>query len=432
MFNQRLKLLFLVSLAIVLMALARQFIHQQLVTAAPPPAPVELSSETMIVRFQDEIRANPENSDAYAQLGLAFLQRVRETGDASLYGRAEEAFGEALRRDPEQVDALVGQGMLALSRHDFAGALDWGNEARAINPYRSYTVGILVDAQVELGRYEEALATAQVMVDMRPDLASYSRVSYLRELHGDPAGAIAAMEMAVAAGVPTAEGTLWTQTQLGHLYFNRGDLDTAETTYRQALAWRPDYIYAQAGLARIEAARGHYAEAIAAYQAIVERMPLPEFVIPLGELYEVTGQAAEAEKQYALVRAIQQLNAAAGVDVDLELALFDANHGADPAATLEKARAAYGRRPSIYAADVVAWSLYTNGQLTEAWRYSQEALRLGTRDALLHYHAGQIAYAQGDWTAARYHLQEALTINPYFSVRYSSQAMTLLEELSNG
>jgi tetratricopeptide (TPR) repeat protein len=430
MVNKRLKLLFLVSLAILLLALTRHVIRQQLVTAAPPPAPVELSSEPMILRFQEEIRANPENGDAYAQLGLAFLQRVRETGDASLYTQAEQAFDGALRYDPEQVDALVGQGMLALARHDFEAALQWGNQARALNPYRAYTVGILVDALVELGRYEEALAQAQVMVDMRPDLASYSRVSYLRELHGDSAGAIAAMEMAVAAGVPTAEGTLWTQTQLGHLYFNRGDLDTAEATYQQALAWRPDYIYAQAGLARITAARGNDAEAIAAYQAIVERMPLPEFVIPLGNLYEVTGQTAEAERQYDLVRAIQQLNAAAGMDVDMELALFDADQGADPAATLEKATAAYARRPSIYAADVLAWSLYANGQFAEAWRYSQEALRLGTRDALLHYHAGQIAYAQEDWPAARYHLQEALTINPYFSIRYASQAAALLKEMA--
>jgi tetratricopeptide (TPR) repeat protein len=429
MSTKRLKLLFFVSLALLILALTRHFIRQQLVTAAPPPAPVELSSEPMFARFQAEIRANPDNSDAYAQLGLAFLQSVRETGDAALYGRAEEAFGEALQRNPEQVDALVGQGMLALARHDFEGALRWGSQARAINPYRTATVGILVDALVELGRYEEALAQTQVMVDMRPDLASYSRVSYLRELHGDPAGAIAAMEMAVAAGVPTAEGTLWTQTQLGHLYFHRGDLANAEATYRQALAWQPDYIYAQAGLARIAAARGQHQEAIAAYQAIVARMPLPEFVIPLGELYEVTGQTAEAEQQYELVRAIQQLNAAAGMDVDLELALFNADQGADPAATLEKARAAYGRRPSLYAADVLAWSLYVNGQFAEAWDYSQEALRLGTRDAMLHYHAGRIAYALEDWPAAHYHLQEALTINPYFSLRYAPQAAALLEGL---
>ncbi|MCI0396003.1 MAG: hypothetical protein L0322_13835, partial [Chloroflexi bacterium] len=180
-------------------------------------------------------------------------------------------------------------------------------------------------------------------------------------------------------------------------------------------------------LARVAAAHGHYGKAIALYQSIVQRLPLPEFAIPLGELYEITGQADQARQQYDLVRAIQQLNAAAGVDVDLELALFDADHGVDPAAALEKARAAYSRRPSIYAADVLAWTLYRNGRYEEAWTYSQQALRLGTRDALLHYHAGMIAQALGRETAAHRHLQEALAINPYFSILYAPQAQAALE-----
>ena len=150
------------------------------------------------------------------------------------------------------------------------------------------------------------------------------------------------------------EASLWTQVQLGHLYFNRGDLRDAEQTYRAALSVRPDYVYALAGVARVRAAEGHYEEAIGAYQEIVKRLPLPEFVIALGDLYEATGRPAEAKRQYDLVQAMQQLNASAGVDVDMELALFDADHGIDPAGTVKRARAAYERRSSIYAADALA------------------------------------------------------------------------------
>ena len=398
-------------------------------TAAPAPAPIEISSERMIANLQERIRHSPDDTAAYGQLGLARLQRVRETADPTLYPRAEAAFAEALKRDPRQIDAVIGQGMLALSRHQFADALRWGRLAHDINPYRAQIYGIIGDAQVELGRYENALDTIQKMVDTRPDLSSYSRVSYLRELQGDTTGAIKTMQQAVEAGGLGSEAGLWTQVQLGHLYFNSGDLTNAEQTYTAALEARPDYVYALAGIARVRAAQGRYDEAIGAYQEIVKRLPLPEFVIALGDIYDATGRPAEAKRQYDLVHAMQQLNASAGVDVDMELSLFDADHGADPAATVDRARASYTRRPSIYGADALGWALYHAGDYAEARRYSQEAMRLGTRDAVLYYRAGMIAYALGDRATARADLEQALAINPFFSVRYAPTARATLEKL---
>jgi tetratricopeptide (TPR) repeat protein len=380
------------------------------------PITIELSSDAMIMRLQETLQRNPENTYAYAQLGLAFLQKVRETGDPALYSQAEMALAEALKRDRQQVDALIGQGLLALARHDFESALEWGEQARAVNPYRAEILGILVDALVELGRYDEAVSTAQAMVDLRPDLASYSRVSYLRELHGDTVGAIEAMAAAAKAGTPGAEATLWTRVQLGHLHFNSGDLEQAEKMYRQALYLGPDYVYATAGLARVQAARGQLEAAIDSYQRSINQLPLPEFVIALGELYEANGQMEEARAQYDLVQAIQQLNASAGVAVDLEMALFNADHGDEPSLALEQARAAYNQRPSIYGADVLAWALYKNAEFAEAQRTIEEAIRLGTRDAMLYYHAGMIYTALGDGARAKTMLAQALAINPYFDV----------------
>jgi tetratricopeptide (TPR) repeat protein len=383
----------------------------------------------VIAQLQERIKRNPDDTEAYAQLGLAQLQRVRETADPTLYPKAEQALAEALKRDPQQFDAILGQGILALARHQFTDALSWGQRAQALNSFSAAAYGIMGDAQLELGRYGEANATIQKMVDTRPDLNSYSRVSYLRELHGDTPGAIVALDRAVEAGGPNSESTLWSQTQLGHLYFNSGDLARAERTYQEALLTRPDYIYAQAGIAKVRAAQGRTGEAIRSYQVIVKRLPQPEFVIALGDLYEATGKPAEAQKQYDLVRAIQQLNASAGMDVDMELALFDADHGADPQAALARARSAYTRRPSIYGADVLAWALYRAGDYAEAQRYATEALRLNTRDALLRYHAGMIAEALGDRAKAREDLEQALAINPHFSVRHAPIARATLAEI---
>jgi tetratricopeptide (TPR) repeat protein len=205
----------------------------------------------------------------------------------------------------------------------------------------------------------------------------------------------------------------------------------------QTLEAQPDYIYAFAGIARVRAAQGRYDQAIDFYQQIVKTLPLPEFVIALGEVYEANRQPNEAKQQYDLVRAMQQLNAGAGMDVDLELALFDADHpasdlgagAADPAQAVQRARASYARRPSIYGADALAWALYQHGEYREAQRYSQLALQLGTRDAAMHYHAGMIALALDDRPTAREQLRQALAINPYFSVRYAEPARQKLAQL---
>ncbi|MBI1298051.1 tetratricopeptide repeat protein [bacterium] len=383
----------------------------------------EWSAASAVRQVQARLQARPNDADSYALLGLALLQQVREDGDAANYLRAEEAFAAALARDPEQVNALVGQGLLALARHDFVTALTWGEQARGLNPYNVEALGVLVDGYVELGRYTEAIDAAQKMVDLRPGVASYTRVSYLRELHGDVDGAIHAMTRAVDAGVPGSEQALWSQVQLGHLYFNRGDWTNAESHYRATLAARPNYVYARAGLARVHAARGQHDDAIRIYAAVAEEMPLPEFLIPLGELYQRAGQPEKAAEQFDLVRVIARLQQAAGMDVDLEMALFEIEHGDNPASALAKARAAYTRRPSVHAANVLAWAFYHHGDYAEAQRYSNESLRLGTQDASFHYHAARIAHALNDDAAARHHVVQVNAINPGFSILYSAERL---------
>lgn len=431
LFNRRPFLLLLSALLIFLVVVSvRQVQDWVNPPAVPTPlAPVERSSDTAIAQLQVRLQNNPNDTAAYAELGLGLLQQVRSSGDINLYGRASEAFDQALQRDPKQLDALVGQGVLALALHDFAGALQWADQAWAINPFRAQILGIKVDGLVELGRYPEAVETLQQMVDLRPDLSSYSRVSYVRELHGETTGAKEAMQTALEMGTPATEEWLWTLVQLGHLYWNSGGLDQAAQIYEQALLVNADYPYALAGLARVEAAQGKTQDALARLEALVARLPLPEFVVALGELYQATGDSAKAQQQYDLVRTMQKLNAAAGMNVDLELATFEVNHGSDPAAALAQAQKSYAERPTIYAADTLAWALYRQGDYAAAQTYSQEALRLNTQDALLHFHAGMIAAALQQKDKAQEHLQTALTINPHFSPLHVPEAQTKLAEL---
>lgn len=435
---RRPELLLLIALAVLALALYSRSAAPQMMSAPVAndfqqidnaPAPLSVSSERSINLLKAQLRENPDNVTVAATLGLALLQRVRETGDVNMYAQAEQALQTALSRDPRNIDALIGMGSLANARHQFSEALAWGEKARDVSPYRAAVYGVMTDALTELGRYDEAAAAADEMVKTRPDLASYSRVAYQRELRGDVAGAAQALELAISAGGSFTENTVWTQVQLGNLAFNTSDLERASAIYTQALAISPNDAYAQAGLARVAAARGDTDAAIASYSQIVKRLPLPEFVIALGELYQATGQQAKANAQYDLVRAMQQLNAQAGMDVDLELALFEADHGGDKQQALAMARTAYQNRPSIHAADALAWALFQADLPAEAARYSSEALQLGTADAAMYYRAAVIAQANGDNATARTLITRALEINPHFSVLHAQDAKTMLAKI---
>src|ERR687890_378619 len=149
--------------------------------SADPGAP----SGDAVADFQRAVRAAPENAEAYAGLGSAYLARARETGDPGYYTRAGRAFHAALRRDPGSPGALIGSGTLAGLRHDFAAQLRLGRQAAAQAPQLARPLTVIADAQIELGSYSDAERSIQRLADSKPGLAAYSRASYYRELSGD-------------------------------------------------------------------------------------------------------------------------------------------------------------------------------------------------------------------------------------------------------
>lgn len=393
---------------------------------APGPARADFSTDVVIRNLQGYLQNHSGDGVALGNLGILYLQKARESGDPAWYGKADAVLNQSIGLDGQNFRTLLGIGSLALSRHQFREALSWGERAAALNPYNAAAQGIIGDAHIELGEYPEAFAAFDNMADLRPDLSSYARISYARELKGDVAGAIRAMQSAVDAGAPDAEGTNWARTQLGSLYFEHGDYAAAKAAYQAALNVSPAYAYANAGMANVRAAEGDIAGARSMYTQIVRTLPVPQFVIALGDIETASGRPGDAATQYALAAVEEKLFAASGVDVDAELALFDADHGRDLPQTLERARAAYTRRPSVGVADVLAWTLYQNGGYAEAQAISRSALRLGTQSALMYYHAGMIARALGDAGGSTEYLQKALALNPSFSLLYAANARTLV------
>lgn len=392
-------------------------------------SPASFSTDAIIRNLQDYLRSHVADSVAYGNLGIAYLQKARETGDPAWYVKAGSALGKAYEIDPKDIRALMGLGSLALSRHQFRDALQWGEQARDLNPDNAAIYGIIGDAQIELGLYPAAFATFDQMVSLRPDLTSYARVSYARELSGDRPGAIEAMRRAVEASGDHGESANWVRVQIGNLYFDQGDHAEAEKWYQAALNSMPNYPYAEAGIANVWMTQGNTDQAIAEYTHLVNTFPLPQFVIALGDIYASIGHSADAERQYDLVDAEEQLFAANGVDVDAELALFDADHNRHLPEALERARAGYARRPSVTVADMLAWTLYKSGDYAEAQTVMNQALRLGTRNALMYFHAGMIAYQLGHMDVAADYLGQAIHLNPNFSLLHAGQAKSLLAEL---
>ena len=379
--------------------------------------------------LQARLEGTGEDARSLALLGLAYLQMGTRNADPTYYDKAESALQRSLAlSERPNFEASLGMGVLANARHDFRAALRWGRNAIAANPHNAQARGVVGDALIELGRYAQATRAFQKMINLRPGLSAYARISYARELHGDLDGSLDAMELAFnAAGLPADRA--WVAHHLGEIYFNSGRLAPAEREYRGAVQLVPGYSPARAGLAKVAAARGNLSSAINKLEPVARNYPSPEIVILLGDLYNLDGRAAAADRQYELVKAIQRLYRANGVNVDLELALFDSDHGVDPQRALARARAGYARRKNVHVADALGWALYANGRYQEARRHAQEALRLETQNALFHFHAGMIELRLEHKRAARAHLTRAVNINPNFSFWHKERARQSLDLL---
>jgi tetratricopeptide (TPR) repeat protein len=384
-------------------------------------------TDRLVTQLQERAREMPGDSRTYAQLGVAYMQKSRETNDPAFYAQAESAFRKALELDAKSYEAMSGIGSLELSKHNFVEALEWGRKAQTLKPASAFAYGVMGDAYIELGKYTEAVDMFQQMVDLRPDLASYSRVSYARELHGDVEGAIDAMRMAVSAGGLTAENTAWCRVQLGNLYFNSNRLAEAEKYYDEALQGYPGYLHAYAALGQVRWAQGKVDEAIALYKQAVSEVPLPHYVAALGDLYKVAGDEKSANEQYDLALFIYETQESGGVDVAIEKAMFLADRDLKPEEAVKLAQRAAESRQDINTLDALAWSLHKTGRHGEALKEMEKAMRLGTKSATFTYHIGMIYGALGDDARAREHVGKALATNPSFSILHSAQAREYME-----
>lgn len=376
-----------------------------------------------------QIKALPRDPAGYAALATAYMHKARETGDGAYYGRAEAACKKALELDPKSYAAIRLLSWVYSGQHRFREALNAAGKALEIDPRDPWNYGTLGDALVELGEYSEAAEAIQKMVDLRPDVNAYTRAAHIRELYGDPQGAIEIMGMALrAASSRDREHSAWCRVQLGNLFLNSGRLVEAESHYQAALKIFPEYHYALAGMGRVRTAQRRFDEAIGFYQKSIDFLPTQEAVASLAELFTHLKRSAEAARQYELLETIEQINRANGVRPEPHMALFYADHDQKLDEALRIARQHASERRDVRTLDTLAWVLFKSGRYSEALAAIKKAMRLGTKDALMHYHYGMILSKLGREEEAARALKQALSINPYFHLQHADQARAIVKQ----
>lgn len=371
----------------------------------------------------------PDSPLAYGQLAVLYIKKGRETGDFTFNAKAESAVDKALVISSNDLIARKLKASLHLTFHRFSNALDAGRQLQKDAQNDPYVYGILTDANFELGNYPEAIAAAQKMVDLKPNSSSYARVGRLRSLHGDHAGAVEMLALAARIADPLdKEGRSWFLVQLGDEYWKHGKYVDAEKAYDEALSIFPEYHLSIAAKGKLRASLGDFEGGEKYLTDSQNRIPNPETVILLGDVYSRNGDSENSKKQYDLVEVVEEKLGMKGDQ--RRLALFWADHGIKLTEALRIATDEHAARKDIYTADVLAWCLLKNGRANEAKKIITEAMRLKTDDARILYHAGMIEKKLGNRKEAARLIEKALKLNPAFDLIQEEKAKEVLKELA--
>jgi tetratricopeptide (TPR) repeat protein len=380
---------------------------------------------------QTLVRHQPQEADGYTQLAAANLLKSRETGDFSYALQAESALARSLEWAPNNRPALKLQLILLLTEHRFQMARDRALQLQSASTPDPQIATALIDALVELGDYPAAEAQAQNLLTTHPQARVYARVSYLKSLHGDSAGAIAMMRQAVQAASPDdREGLAWYQVHLGVELLNAGQAAAGEQAINQALQGFPDYPLALSAKAKARLRAGDVASAVELYRRSQAQIPLPDTAMALGDLYYRLGDGTAAQAQDDLVEFLVRMGGDPFRQAYAhQLVVFWSDREIHLPEALTLIQQERLTRSDVYTFDALAWCLYKLGRHAEAKTAIEQALRLGTPDARIDYHAGQIYRAAQDPVKAAQYFRQALAINPLFHPLQADIARTALAEL---
>ncbi len=396
------------------------------------PRPTGTSATDLaILKWTAKARQDRGDARALINLGDALMQHVRDTADTSYYGHAERLYQKALALQPRNGEAILGLAWVSSGRHQFDQSVEWAKQAIAIDPRNHAAFGLIGDAAVEQGDYSAAYKNYQKMLDLRPDISSYSRGAHLLHITGQFMRAGWLMRKAIDSGAAYGENTAWCRAQLALIYFSDGNIAAAEQVLADALTKTPRNRHVLAAMGKVKAARKQFPTAIAFYKKAIAVAPEHDTLIALGDLYALTGNKAEAEKQFAQVEALhRRSHDASDTSHDFPMAQFYADHDRN---LVEALRLAEARKltKNPFEQDILAWCYHKNKQPQQAKAAIRRALRQKTSDARILFHAGMIYAAAGEPVDAQKYFYRAISLNPNFSPTLAPVATAMLKKLSH-
>ena len=382
--------------------------------------------------YARRVRENPRGAIEYSLLAAAYLQKCRETGDIDNAARAEQAARHSLairtRNNYAAVDNLA---LSLLTQHRFEEAARLVKKPTAVTPDDLQAVYLRAECLIELGEYDNAKKIL-VSSGAKDDNAFANTLrARLQILEGKPQSACYLLQRAQTqadnnSDMP-ASNTAWFHMRRGDCLAGMGRAEEAEQAYHGALTLFPGDYRTLTALCRQSAGQGHWQKAIEWGQKAAAIVPADDTLALLYDAYIAIGNKTEAQNQLRILETIAHLSRLQGVIYDRQRALFYADHNRNLPEALALARKEMRLRHDIYAYDTLAWTCFKNNKTGEARAAADKAMRYGTQDALLFYHAGMIALAQGETVRGKSLLEQALHINPYFHPTAPSQIKSLLK-----
>ncbi len=399
----------------------------KLVGTLGAPSTTREGLQQTIEGMRARVAADPKDASAAVVLADALLRQGRVSGNAGLAVEAEHALSAVLKNEPLEYEARRMLATVYLAEHRFREAIQEATRASAQFPRDPWNYGAIGDAHLELGDYDKAFAAFQQMLDLRPSASAYARASYAFELRGNLTAALGAMRMAVDATSPRdPESVAWHRAQVGDLLLQLGRATEARAEYEWAAASWPGHPSAVMGLSRLKQAAGDYRGALALYLDQFKSAPTPELAAQIGDVYAALDNQGDADRYYALAEAGWRSDA----PEPKHLARFLADRGRSLDQAVAVAEQAARDSQDIFTQDALAWAYFRAGRVAEASRVSALALRTGTRDRALLYHAAAIKHAVGDNESARTLVARSLEGNPRFDLVCAPAARALRETLA--
>jgi len=350
-------------------------------------------AEIAIEKAEADVAKHPDHAPYCNALALAYARRARETSDPRYYAKAEETLKLSFALAPDNYDGLKTKASLELGRHEYTQALETATKLNQQAPDDVMLYGYLVDANVELGNYKEAVAAAQWMLDLRAgNIPGLTRAAILRELHGNLNGALELLRTAYdSTPLAETEDRAALATRMAQVNLVLGELSKAESYANQALEVFPDYSSALAALAQVRIVQKRFDDAVQLLSKRYARAPRAENLYAVAEALEMAGQTNESAKAFAQFERMSLSETNLADNSNHELVAYYVNHAHQPDKALEVAQREVGRGHDVFTLDCYALALAATGDYEAAHSQSQKALEFGIKDPKILAHAGFIA-----------------------------------------